>query len=77
MIYLQSAGGEESGPMEQDLVGPEVTLQHAHSMEAISVVDSVQNPAELNALLKKIDYDPYNEDEVCAIASSETSLYVK
>jgi len=41
----------------------DLTLKHAHSMEVISVTDSVPNQAELNALLKKINYDPYNEDE--------------
>lgn len=35
------------------------------SMDAVSVTDSSGNLAEISALLKKVDYDPYNEDEVC------------
>ena len=33
-------------------------------MEAVSVSDPSQQSEETEALLKKVDYDPYNEDEV-------------
>lgn len=34
------------------------------SMEAVSVTDTIHQSTDMDALLKKIDYDPYNEDEV-------------
>lgn len=56
------AGVDQAGAMDQ---GPaELTTQQAETMEAVSITDSTQNVADIAALLKKIDYDPYNEDEV-------------
>lgn len=58
-------GGEEAPTIDQ---GPaEVTLQHAQSMEAISVADQSQIAEDISKLMKKIDYDPYNDDEVITV----------
>lgn len=39
-------------------------IEGAPSMEAVSVTDVTQQSKDMEDLLKKIDYDPYNEDEV-------------
>ena len=49
-------------PIQQDVTQEEVDQNI--TMEAVSVNSSSQKTEELESFLKKVDYDPYNEDEV-------------
>jgi hypothetical protein len=55
---------EVTAPLDQSQDMIPGNVEGAPSMEAISVTDPSQQSKDMEALLKKIDYDPYNEDEV-------------
>lgn len=55
---------EQSQQVQNTEAGAQDKIEQAPSMEAVSVTDLSQHSTDIEALLKKIDYDPYNEDEV-------------